>query len=66
MKNDGSLSRHFRTASRGRTGTPITGQRIFVHPLLITQRLLGLCLNRVPKDVGCGYIVSTHLGVAAT
>ena len=56
------MSRHFCTASRGRTGTAITGQRIFIHPLLITQRLLGLCLSRIRTNVGCGYIVSTHLG----
>lgn len=53
------------TASRGRTGTAITGQRIFVQPLPIIQRLLGLCLNRIPQDLGCGYIVSTHLGIFA-
>ena len=26
--------------------------------------LLGLCLNRILADVGCGYIVSTHLGAS--
>ena len=24
--------------------------------------MLGLCLNRILSNVGCGYIVSTHLG----
>ena len=27
------------------------------------RSLLGLCLNRILADVGCGYIVSTHLGI---
>ena len=37
------------TASRGRTGTAITGQRIFIHSLPIIQRLLGLCLNLIQR-----------------